>query len=111
MACPAENIFEMMEIHLKNLKDGVTLSKADDRALRSLLDEYWNTKCPIDQPPCNRDICNLARIPTWAEDLRYINAGEILKKFKYDGVKVLRLNDLPAKSINMNSRRKGHYNP
>jgi hypothetical protein len=111
MSCPAENIFEKMECHLKDLSNGVTLSKADDRALRNLLDEYWGVVCPTDQPPCNRDICNIARKLEWAEYHGYKTPAELLESFEYRNVKVLRLKDLPPHSIHWSLRKKGHFNP
>ena len=101
MSCPAENIFEKMENHLKNLSDGVTLSRADDRALRSLLDAYWVTPpCPIDQPPCNRDTCNLARSNDWITFHGYRDAGQLLDYFEYEGIKNLRLKELAGPPTN-----------
>lgn len=111
MSCPAENIFEKMESHLKNLSDGVTLSKAEDRVLRNLLDEYWTTTCPIDQPPCNRDICNLARTNDWISYLGYSCAGELLHHFKYEGVKDLCIKELAGPPTPWLARRAGHFNP
>ena len=110
MSCTAENIFEKMEPLLKRLSDGETLYGAEDRTLRSLLNEYWDVVCPSDQS-CNRNTCNLARTNDWIAYQGYSCAWELLEYFQYEGVEHLGLKSFRTPEMPWIRRRQGHYNP
>ena len=113
MYCDAERYYDDMLRYLMKLSDGETLGRADDKALRCLLDQYWSVKCPEDGTACKPNTCRLARPEDWVEYHGYTCAGELLNCFEYDKVKVLRLkNRDPLDALDAPwARRPSHYNP
>jgi hypothetical protein len=112
ISCEAENLFVKIQKYLLKLSDETHLSKSEDKELRSLLDEYWNIKCP-EGKDCLPNTCSFASPISWVEYHGYTSLGELLWYFEYEGVKKLKLNN--KSSIDTLdaywARRNGHYNP
>ena len=112
-SCEEYGLFEGLSKYLEMLSDGESLSHAEDRALRSLLDTYWDSSCP-EGKQCQSNNCLFARRGiSWIEHHGYVAMYDLLDHFNYEGVPVLKLKN--RKSIDALdagwARRSGHFNP
>lgn len=112
-SCEESSLFEGLCFYLQKLSDGESLSFSEDKALRKLLDLYWNSSCP-EGKSCRSNTCEFARGGiSWIEYLGYVALYDLLDHFDYVDVKPLRLKRRPSlDALDATwARRTGHFNP
>ena len=111
IVCEAEKLFPQIEILIKRLSDGESLSKREDKSLRKLIDEYWEIECPEKQ--CAPNSCPFAKPDDWIEFHGYKTLADLLWYFEYEGIKKLQLkNKGSIDTLDAHwAKRPGHYNP
>lgn len=111
--CEESSLFDGLCHYLQKLSDGESLSFAEDKSLRRLLDRYWDSSCPAGKP-CRANNCQFARIGVpWIEYHGYVALYDLLDHFNYVDVKPLRLKHRPSiDALDASwARRPGHFNP